>query len=609
MSNRIDFYQSAQTSLAIPAASISIFIEGELCPVLEVIEIIRESRPNFSRAGLTYNPAAYAQAGITAAEDIESKFAMGKTVCIRQYYNGVPPGAATFSLPIFCGQIDGIEKQVSPNGEQTEITARDFSANMERVTVYGQRAAAGNSSDMFLSSLQTVFNPDGTANAGKTPIQLNGKSYTAFCAGPSQAKLWSYAEAIHYLLCEYVPTDQLQTPTIDQLKALTENLVIRDIDVTSLNLIEALHRCCEGIGLRFKFVPNLAPAGPEQAIVFYKVGTGRTIELNHQQSGEQLNISKTNIAALQSRKYFHPVTHKYIGQGDFMLFEATFDLVKAWDPALEDSDYDKFSPVTNPDFYQVSDVYRKWCLNEAGQYSEASFNQGDAFDFSNIFESSNFTHRCRRFKSCLSTDKLGKSLGYYLQVSYDSGQNWSQYLYGFDNLLDECGVWLSSETLDYDTWSAAQAGTLRFRITATVESDERLSCEVADGPVNSAAPVIEHILSLPNQYKYQKVAGQSIFKDDDSLGKPDEADDSQILFEFIRQTASISTEVTETIDIHTPTLALNYEVGDIVNSSPESRDLLACRSDNRNIRLIELVQMDFQKQCTNLKIIRQRKKQ
>ncbi len=607
MSNRTDFYQSAQTSPAIPAASVSIFVDGMLCPDLEPIEIIREGWPNFSRARLAYNPAAIAQVGITVVEDIEKEFAMGKTVCIRQYYNGVPPGAAAFSLPVFRGQINSIETQISSGGELIEITARDFSANLERLTVYGQRLAAGNSSDMFLSSLQIVFNPDGTANAGKTPIQLNGKSYTAFCAGLSEAKHWSYADAINYLLCEYVPTGQLQMPTINQLKALTENLVIRDIDVTGLNLVEALHRCCEGIGLRFKFVPNLAPAGPEQAIVFYKIGSGRTVELNHQQSGEQLSISKTNIAALHSRKNFHPVTHKYIGQGDFKLFEATFDLVKAWDPALENSDFDKFSPTTNPDFYQVSDVYRKWCLNEAGLYSEAPFNQGDAFDFSMIFGSSDFTHHCRRFKSCLSTDKLGESLGYYLQVSFDSGQNWSQYLHSFDNLLDECGVWLSSETLDNDTWAAAQAGALRFRITASVESDEKLSCEVADGPVNSAAPVIEHVLSQPSRFEYQKVTSRSIFKNDDTLGAPDEANDSEALYEFIRRTASVSTEAIETIDIRTPILAPNYEVGDIVNSSPESRDLLACRSNNRSICLIEQIQMDFKEQCTNLKIIRQRK--
>ncbi len=41
MSNRIDFFQSAQTRLAIPAATVSILLDGTLCPELEPIEIIQ----------------------------------------------------------------------------------------------------------------------------------------------------------------------------------------------------------------------------------------------------------------------------------------------------------------------------------------------------------------------------------------------------------------------------------------------------------------------------------------------------------------------------------------------------------------------------------------
>jgi len=350
------------------------------------------------------------------------------------------------------------------------------------------------------------------------------------------------------------------------------------------------------------------PTGPDQAIAFYKPGVGRAVELNCQRAKEQLSISKTNIARLYSRKNFWPVTHKYIGQGDFKVYEATFNLIKAWNPAGEDINYDKFSPSTNADFYQVKDVYRKWCLNEAGDYSGAPYNQGDAFDFSRIFQSHNFVHRRRRFWPVLTTDKKGKSLGYFLQVSFDNGLHWRQYLYAFNNLLDECGVWLSSDQLDVDTWVAALKGVLNFRITASVISDERLSCVVTDGPVDSVTPVVDHIITLPRQFKYRRVSNRSIFKNssDESLGEPDEVDDSTALYEFVHKKAQAASETIETVDVQTPYLALDYRVGDKVTSSPESRDLLGCKSDNRSISWIERVQMDFEKQCTNLKIIRQR---
>lgn len=608
MSNRIDFFQSSQTQAALPVASVSIWIDGMLCPALEPIAIVRGDWPEFSRARLIYNPAAYADSGLTAAEEIEALFAMGKTVRIRQYFNGIPPGAAAFSFPLFHGQIENIETQLTATGESVEVVAKDFSANLKRVSVYGRRLVEEDNSSVFLAGLDTVFNPDGRGNAKPEPMKVNGKSYTIFCAEPSQGKHWSYAEVIDYLLCEYLTAGQLQTPDIGQLRVLTENQAVRDLDVTGLNLIEALHRCCQRIGLRFKFIPRPVPTGPSQAIEFYKAGTGRTVELNCQPAGEQFSLSKTNIATLHSRKNFWPITHKYIGLGDFKVAEATFDLIKAWDGSLEDINYDKFSPSTNSDFYQVKDVYRKWCLNEAGDYSDTPYNQGDAFDFSRIFDSGNYAHRRRRFRPTLTTDKQGKSLGYFLQVSFDNGLHWWQYLHAFNILLDECGLWLSSDQLDVDTWVAALKGVLKFRITASVISDERLTCIVSDGPVNSTVPVVEHIITLPRQFKYRKVSNQSIFANlsDDSLGAADEVDDTDALYEFVRHRVEVSAGTIETIDIQTPFLAFDYRVGDIVSTSPESRDFLACRSDNRSRSRIVRVQMDFEKQCTNLKIVRQR---
>ncbi len=609
MSNRIDFFQSTQTRLALPGATVSILLDGALCPFLEPVEIVRSGWPDFSWARLAYNPAAYTSADLVAAEDIETELAMGERVCIQQIYNGVPPGAAAFAFPLFEGQIEGIETEIGSNGERVEVVARDFSANLKRITVYGQRVGGSDGPSLFLAAVDTVFNPDGKANANLVPIEVNGKSYTAFCAEPSQGKHWSYAEVIDYLLCGYLVSGQLQTPGIEQLRALTENQTVRDLDVTGLNLIEALHRCCDRIGLKFKFVPRLVETGPKQAIVFYKSGTGRAVELNCQPHGEQFSISKTNIASLRSRKNFWPITHKYIAQGDFKVYEATFELVKVWDGSHEDTDYDKFSPSTNPDFYQVKDVYRKWCLNEAGDYSGTPYNQGDTFDFSKIFQSGNFICRRRRFWPALTTDKQGRSLGYFLQVSFDNGLHWWQYLYAFNNLLDECGVWLSSDQLDVDTWVAALKGVLRFRITASVISDERLNCVVADGPVDSTVPVVEHIITLPRQFKYRKVSSQSIFANlsDDTLGVPDEADDSIALYEFVRKRAQVASETIETVDVQTPYLAFDYRIGDRVSTSPESRDLLGCRSDNRSVSWIERVQMNFEKQCTNLKIVRKRK--
>jgi uncharacterized protein YfdQ (DUF2303 family) len=159
-----------------------------------------------------------------------------------------------------------------------------------------------------------------------------------------------------------------------------------------------------------------------------------------------------------------------------------------------------------------------------------------------------------------------------------------------------------------DTWVAALKGVLKFRITVSVIGDERLTREAADGPVNSTAPVVEHLITLPRQFKYRKVSGQSIFANssDEALGVADEVDDMNALYEFIRHKADTSGEIIERADVQTAYLVLNYEVGDRVGTSPESRDLFSCRSDNRSASTIERVQMNFEKQCTNLRIVRKR---
>jgi hypothetical protein len=509
-------------------------------------------------------------------------------------------------LPLFVGQIETVETRIGDDA-RIEIVAKDGSAALQRITVYGQRVWQNDGSTTLLPGLETVFNPLGTANAAPEATTLDGKTRIVFSTGASRTKAWTSAETILYLLCEYVPSGLLHWPPVESLLALTESRPVRDLDLTGLDLLEALHRCSEAAGLQFQFVPRLAETGPGQALTFSRRGDGREVELNCQPAGEALRVARTNISTLHSQRNFYPVTHRYIGQGDFKVYEATFELLPAWDPALEDINYGKFSASTNPEFYKVKDVFRKWCLNEAGDYSGAPFHQGPPYDFSRIFEHGDYVQRRRRFWPALSTNAQGEPLGYLLHASFDYGLHWWEYRYAFNNLLDECGIWLSSDQLDVDTWVAAVKGLLRFRITASVISDERLTCIAADGPVGATTPVVDHVLTLPRQFKYRKVSAQSLWAPSSTgSGRPDEADDSAALHEFVRRQVTAAPAVAETIDIQTPSLLLHFQPGDRAVSSPESRDLLGNRRDNRSTTWIERVHMDFRNQCTNLHLVRQR---
>ncbi len=599
MSNRVDFFQGQRRALALAAGRVAVFVEGRLCGQLEPVRIVRAGPPEFGSATFRHNGDASVQ-----VEQIERLFPMGSRVRVEAVYEYPSPHGAAAGYPIFVGRIERIDTRIDATDESVEITARDYSAVLERITVFGRRIEQ-DGEGVFVSGPATVFNRDGLADASVEPVASGGGTYRVFCAEPGRGRSWKYAEVIEYLLNEYLPRGRIGRPGIERLRALTDDRSVRDLDVSGMSLLRALEKCCEPVGVKFRFVPRQSESGPAEAIVFYRDAATRTVELNLQRRGRRLSVSQTNVGKLRSQRLMWPVTKRYIGRGGFKVYESTFELVGCWDAALEDTDYEKYSPATNPQFHQVRNVWRKWGLNESGYYSRDPCNIAEPYDFSRVFEGEPYVRRRRRFLPCLSTDELGKSVGYYLEVSYDSGQSWSQYPYAFDNLLDECAIWLSSEQIDSDTWAAAIAGTLRFRMTASIQSDSRLTCVVADGPVKSTAPVVDEIIELSSRFAYRKVSPMSILAGEASAGS-NQVDDSEAMHEYVRTMAETQRRIIETFDVSTLTLEIDYEPGDRVVSSADSRDLFATARDNRSVCFIERAVIDFAKQCTELRVIRRR---
>lgn len=603
MSNRIDYYQPAQDDMTIPAGRLAVFLDGQLCSLLETIEIVRAPFPEFGYAKFKYNTAGCEDTEIVDGERFETIVGMGKSITVCRLYDGGTGDAEAESVAVFEGQVEQIDRAIDGNGEVIETTARDFGAVLERITIYGSRIGTGTSESLFMDGIEVIFNKDSQGNASSQSINHEGKSYKVFAADDVIGWSWTCAEAIIYLLNEYLPLGSVQVPEMTQLEAATNNCIIREVDVEGFSLAKALDRCCEDAGIDYKIVPRLEAIGPRQSIVFYKPALGREVELNRQFNGDTLSISKTNVWRLKGKKNLWPVTHRFIGLGDFKIFEATFDLVKAWDPSLEGGPQSDYSPSTNPDFENVQDVYRKWCLNEAGDYDIAPYSQGDAFDFSFIFETSRYLSKKRRFLETISTDSTGQSHGYYLEVSYDNGSTWQQYIDSFDVLADECGIWLGVDEFDSTFWTAATGDILRFRMTASIQSDRRLKRQAANGPVDSACEVVDHVATNSSEFKFSKISGKSIFYVQDSK---DNIDDGDALIGQMRWLAENSRNIIETSDIEMPIPMLDYHVGDRVASSPESRDIAGIDADSRSVFRIDRVKINFSDQCTELKVSRRR---
>jgi hypothetical protein len=179
----------------------------------------------------------------------------------------------------------------------------------------------------------------------------------------------------------------------------------------------------------------------------------------------------------------------------------------------------------------------------------------------------------------------------------------------FKILLDQCGIWLSAEQLDADLWFAILKGLLKFRITASVMADERISFAVADGPVNSTIDVVDEVITLPRRFKYKKVSPYSIFvnNSDENLSFANQADDTELLVEFAQSLSDSGGFKTEQLQIKTMVLSPVFRPGDRVKTCADSRDILGVKYDNRSICWLEKVEMDFANQQTIFTAVKKRK--
>lgn len=572
MSNSVEFFQPQNSHLAVGAICPSVYLDGQLCDFLDVQSITLAAQPQFNQAVLSFLPRSI-------QDDVEC----GQKIEIKTVYDSGIGAACPDELTIFSGFITQIDI-----AESTTIIAKDYSDKLKYRTVYGQHIFSSDGQTVFIEAADTVFNPSGQPNMAE--------GQTLFAAELNNAQPFTCADAIYYLLQNYIAPGELKYPTLEQLQTLTQNCAIRDADVTGLNLLEALAKCCRQAGLQFKFSVD------SQAVVFYRYGKGRTVELNCQSQGQKLDISKTNIAQVV-RKKMPAVTNRYIVQGDYKVFEATFNLVKGWNPQIETTNYDLYSPNSNENFNDVRDVYRKWVLNETGDYTASPYNQGSAFDFSQIFQTDKYIRKARRFYPAISCSDDGGSVGYYLEMSYTNGSKWWPYMSSFKVLLDQCGIWLSVEQLDSDMWFAILKGVLKVRITASVVSDQRISYTAADGPVGSMMPVADKIITLPKRFKYQKVAPQSAFFG----SKANEIDDTAHIVAYANSLCEINKTGSETLQIKTMTAVPYFSPGDRIVSSPDSRDLLGVMYDTQNICCVEKVYVDFVGQQTTLTAVKKQK--
>lgn len=189
----------------------------------------------------------------------------------------------------------------------------------------------------------------------------------------------------------------------------------------------------------------------------------------------------------------------------------TQDAVIALGEAVEQDPWYRAYHRLGADFPANADVARRWILNEAGAYDGASYNRNapfdnyKPFDFAPLFGDA-WMRRRRRLLPVASGP--GPSARVLVDVSFDAGQTWMPLSQGYQVLADEAGIWFDVDNptsiappgrdAEINLWYALVEQTCRVRVTAMIESDQRLAARA----VNRAAPIL-----LPNaalQYAPQR---------------------------------------------------------------------------------------------------------
>jgi hypothetical protein len=521
--------------LSYRALPVLVEVDGLPAPWLDVVDIIRSTGAKGITGRFRVLPHAW---GVTSRfEEIATIVQPGQQITVRMFASrGIVP-VDQITWPVFAGVVCRGQASIASASEDVEIVACDNLSYQNTHAINGMRVVGTLAENIFIPTSQVVFNPDGEPNASRMEYDIAGKQYRVFELSELKAVYWTYASALTYLAAEGLALSMYDKGSLASLEKLTEGQVLRDVEVTGLTPLAAMERLCDRAGLGFCIAQ--VPVGErdvKDVLQFYRRGEGRRTFLRHQRAGERLEVAKTNVAQCSLKTNRPAETIRVIGRGASKRFEATFDLVGGWDPNLEENNYDLYSSATNPNFRAVRDVFRKWVLNEAGDYTGEPYNRGAAYDFRSVFGNANYNAHRRRFYPCLSANVMGKSLGYYLEISYDGGDTWQEYAGAFDHLLDECGVYLNSSQMDLLMWYAIKKELLRFRITATVEADESLEAYVYDGPQKSMRPVRTYVVELGQEFQYRQVTGASIFYKavGEELGQPDECDDRESMRGLLR---------------------------------------------------------------------------
>ena len=311
---------------------------------------------------------------------------------------------------------------------------------------------------------------------------------------------WTLRDAVEYLctttlaetnIAGRVPSQgkiYIEPPTAEELRTIPHIVLPRKALATGKHLSELLDLLLAEYGVRW-YVKHTEPG--RRRIAFAVRGKGKPIDVKLQPPGSTLDLDQTNTEETRLKFSTTPTVNAIHVKGGKVQVEGTWELTPAWDdehdnllPGVLSKDSDSYKD--NPDF---RDVFRKWTLNESGDYIDMRSGLEGPFDFREQFNADvvgkdnvdRIMVRRRRFLPCLArrandSQPIGPVVEWY---DYD---RWRPIQEGTDDasqrpkiLADECGIRFDMVKVPYKLYTKFKSNDgLRLRVTATIEGDWRV---------------------------------------------------------------------------------------------------------------------------------------
>jgi len=235
-------------------------------------------------------------------------------------------------------------------------------------------------------------------------------------------------------------------------------------------------------------------------------------------------------------------------------------------------------------FKYNADAGRLWILNEDGFYTGAIYNRNAPFDHYGPFDFSTvagpevtgrgkWMRRPRRLLPTISTSQDGRPLGIWIEISFDSGVTWQQQSSGVRVLEGRAGVYFDCvnpteitpagvDPAVQNLWYALIEQTFRVRVTAVIESDERLMAEYSPDRLNSPTLYTNTIvISRPKLFQFVSRSGTANVLH--GVGaEPVGRDDSPMIAALAEQLASANQDRRVHVVPAIPWIETDYELGD-----------------------------------------------